>query len=76
MNNVPINYVELKARDLEATKTFYQQAFGWTFTDYGPNYTAFSNSGVEGGFEKTQEEIVNGVLVVLHHQELELIQKK
>lgn len=57
MNNVPINYVELKARDLEATKIFYNQAFGWTFTDYVPNYTAFSNSGVEGGFEKLKRTL-------------------
>lgn len=76
MKNVPINYIELKATDLEVIKTFYQQAFGWTFTDYGPNYTAFSNSGVEGGFEKTGKEITNGALVVLYHKELELIQKQ
>lgn len=76
MKNVPINYIELKANDLEAVKTFYQQAFGWTFTDYGPNYTAFSNSGVEGGFEKTDDEIVNGALIVLHHEKLELVQKQ
>lgn len=74
MKNVHINYVELKANDLESVKKFYEQAFGWTFTDYGPGYTAFSNSGIEGGFEKTEEEIVNGALVVLHHEELELIQ--
>lgn len=74
MKNVPINYIELKATDLEAVKKFYQQVFGWTFTDYGPTYTAFSNSGVEGGFEKTDEKIVNGALVVLHHENLEVIQ--
>ncbi|GAB5410070.1 MAG: VOC family protein [Balneolaceae bacterium] len=76
MENVPINYIELKATNLETTKTFYQQAFGWSFTDYGPTYTAFSDSGVEGGFEKTDEEIVNGALIVLHHKELERIQKQ
>lgn len=76
MKNVPINYVELKAPNLEAVKTFYEQAFGWTFTDYGPTYTAFSNSGVEGGFEKTDQEIVNGALIVLHHENLELIQEQ
>lgn len=76
MKNVPINYVEFKARDLEAIKTFYQKAFGWSFTDYGPNYTAFSNSGVAGGFEKTDEKIVNGALIVLHHENLELIQEQ
>lgn len=68
-----INYVEFKTTDLEKIKTFYTTAFNWTFTDYGQNYTAFSSSGIEGGFEKTEDEIVNGALVVLHHQNLESI---
>lgn len=66
-----INYVEFKAKDLEAIKAFYRKAFGWIFTDYGPTYTAFSNSGLEGGFEKSEEEITNGALVVLYHENLE-----
>ncbi|WP_410000046.1 VOC family protein [Membranihabitans marinus] len=69
MNN-HINYIEFKANDLEAVKSFYSTVFGWTFTDYGPDYTAFSNSGMEGGFEKRDEEIVNSVLVVLYHEDL------
>ena len=36
----PINYVELPGGDLVATKTFYEAAFGWSFTDFGPDYTA------------------------------------
>jgi uncharacterized protein len=45
-----INYVELPARDLAATKKFFESAFGWTFVDYGPDYTAFDNQGLDGGF--------------------------
>jgi predicted enzyme related to lactoylglutathione lyase len=36
-----INYVEFPARDLRATKSFFQTVFGWSFVDYGPAYTAF-----------------------------------
>ena len=74
--NNHINYVELYANDLIKVKTFYSEAFGWTFTDYGPDYTAFSNSGLEGGFEKTGKPIVNGALVVLFHSNLEVIKSK
>ena len=70
-----INYIEFKAKDLEAIKEFYIKAFGWTFTDYGPTYTAFSNSGLEGGFEKSEDEFVNGALVVLYHENLEIIKE-
>ena len=34
---------------------------------------AFDNSGLQGGFEKTDKEIVNGALVVLYHENLEAI---
>jgi len=74
--NTPINYIEFKSTDLAATKTFYSSVFGWTFTDYGETYTAFTDSGVEGGFELTTQPIVNGVLVVLHHSDLEEIKVK
>ncbi|WP_420399113.1 VOC family protein [Flagellimonas sp.] len=76
MENSRINYVELKTNDIEKVKAFYQQAFGWTFTDFGPTYTAFSNSGLEGGFELTEGEVINGALVVLYHEDLSEIQDK
>lgn len=75
MINNHINYIEFKATDLEATKTFYSKAFGWSFTDYGPNYTAFENAGISGGFEKTDKPLTNGVLVVLHYENLEEIKQ-
>ncbi|WP_394974613.1 VOC family protein [uncultured Croceitalea sp.] len=75
-NNTPINYIEFKSTDLETTKAFYSGVFGWTFTDYGDGYIAFTESGIEGGFELTQEPIVNGALVVLHHNDLKAIKEK
>lgn len=74
--NTLINYVEFKAKDLEKTKQFYNACFGWVFTDYGPTYIAFEESGIEGGFETTGEEIVNGALVVLYHKNLDTIKDR
>ena len=45
-----INYVEFPSKDLEATKVFFQAAFDWAFVDFGPDYTAFSGEGLDGGF--------------------------
>ncbi|MCQ0110947.1 hypothetical protein SAMN04487906_1494 [Zhouia amylolytica] len=73
LKNNHVNYIELKAPDLNSVKEFYSTTFGWTFTDYGPGYTAFSNSGLDGGFEQSDNEILNGVLVVLYHQDLEAV---
>ena len=44
-----IDYAEYPAKDLVATKSFFQTVFGWSFTDYGPDYTAFSDEGLGGG---------------------------
>lgn len=76
--NNHINYIEFKATNLEAIKEFYTSVFGWQFTDYGPSYCPFddTNSGVSGGFEFTEEPIVNGALIVLFHDHLEIIQDK
>ena len=74
--NHHIDYVEFKAPDLEVIKEFYKACFNWEFTDYGPTYTAFSNSGLFGGFEKSDDPIINGVLVVLYHNDLESMVKK
>lgn len=43
-----INYVEFPAADLPAIKEFYRNAFGWQFTDYGPEYVAFADGSLEG----------------------------
>lgn len=73
MNDNHINYVEFRAKNLEEIKEFYTKIFNWKFTDYGPSYTAFSESGLEGGFEQSDDEITNGALIVLYHKNLESI---
>ncbi|MCA0146436.1 VOC family protein [Blastococcus sp. LR1] len=40
-----IDYVELTVPDLEPAKRFYAGAFGWEFTDYGPEYAGFRTPG-------------------------------
>jgi len=42
-SNLRLNYVEFPASNIPASKLFFEKAFGWSFQDYGPDYTAFSN---------------------------------
>ena len=35
-----LDYFELPATDLPATKAFYENAFGWDLADFGPDYAA------------------------------------
>ncbi len=53
MKTLPkLNYVEFAAKDLAATKAFFETVFDWQFTAYGEDYLAFSaeSAGLEGGF--------------------------
>ena len=49
-NNLRLDYIEFATRDVAAAKKFYATAFGWQFTDYGPDYTSFSDGRLAGGF--------------------------
>ena len=69
-----INYLEFPARDLAATQAFYEQAFAWVFTRYGPQYSAFTDGTLDGGFYQSEQHSStdNGaVLVVLYAADLE-----
>jgi predicted enzyme related to lactoylglutathione lyase len=69
-----INYVELPAKDLPATKAFFQSVFGWSFVDYGPDYTAFSDQGLDGGFfqsDLASSTEKGAALIVFYSNQLE-----
>ena len=65
-----VQYIEFLSQDLEKIKHFYTGAFGWKFTDYGPEYAAFEGDFVDGGFTKGKPK--NGsILVILYSEKLE-----
>ncbi|MDQ2075848.1 VOC family protein [Marinimicrobium sp. ABcell2] len=69
-----IDYVEMPCRDIEATKAFFTKAFGWSFVDYGPDYTALSGAGLDGGFFRSNlvMNTNNGsALVVVYSKDLD-----
>lgn len=74
-----MNYVELPATNIEGTKAFFTAVFGWEFTDYGPDYTAFEDEGLDGGFYQSDltATTANGsALIVFYSETLEETQAK
>ena len=72
MKNNAIDYVEFTVADIDRSKAFYGAAFGWTFTEYGPDYTAFSDGQLEGGLTTQGTPKPNGgPLVILYTADLE-----
>jgi len=70
-----IDYVEMPAGDLVGLKAFYRDAFGWSFTDYGPSYAAYAE-GLDGGFDADAAAGLKAPLVVLYAHDLEAMLAK
>lgn len=69
-----ISYVELNVTDIEAVKAFYATAFGWSFTDYGPDYAgirATDGDGEAGGLNAERTPVRGGPLVLLWSADLD-----
>jgi predicted enzyme related to lactoylglutathione lyase len=66
-----IDYVEFSTSNMEDTKRFYSSVFGWTFTDYGPDYASFSDGRLSGGFTVVADVTAGGPLVVVYVADLE-----
>ena len=74
-----INYVEFPAKDIAATKAFFSDVFAWQFVDYGPDYAAFSNQGLDGGFftsDLASDSSAGAALIVFYSEKLEETQTK
>ena len=67
-----IAYLELPARDVAASKQFYGSAFGWAFQDYGEDYAAFSNAGLDGGFNASNEGRMKAPLAIIDTDKIEV----
>jgi predicted enzyme related to lactoylglutathione lyase len=70
-----VDYIEFPTTDIDATKSFYSSVFGWEFTDYGPEYTSFTDGRLGGGFAMAKEVASGGPLVVLYAANLEEIER-
>lgn len=69
-----LDYVEFPARDLSATRAFFNQAFGWQFEEFGPDYCAFAGQGLDGGFYRSElysSTQVGAALLVFYSDDLE-----
>lgn len=71
-----IDNIEFNVSDIERSKRFYGDAFGWTFTDYGPTYTEFSDGRLTGGFTTGEAVRPGGPLVILYADDLSEAQRK
>ena len=65
-----IDYIEFASGDLGRSQAFFEAAFGWSFTSYGPAYAAMDNAGIDGGVAQAEGEPAVP-LVILYADDLD-----
>ena len=69
--NARLNYVELPVKDMAGTKAFYESAFGWSLTDFGPTYAGTLTGDVDVGLQADATEAPRAPLPILNVADLE-----
>jgi uncharacterized protein len=66
-----LNYVELPVSDIGAVKSFYEAAFGWSLTPFGPTYAATTTGDTDVGLQADTAEATAAPLPVIEVDDLE-----
>lgn len=66
-----IAYIELPVADVAASKRFYTSVFGWTFKDWGDDYSDTSDGGLTSGLNGDREQNTKHPLVAMQSDDLE-----
>ena len=66
-----LNYVELPATDIAATRSFYEGAFGWSMTEFAPTYSATMSGDTDVGLQSDSAERPAAPLPVIEVPDLE-----
>ena len=66
-----LNYVELPVGEIGPAKRFYERAFGWALTDFGPTYAATLTGDTDVGLQADSAEATQAPLAVLEVDDLE-----
>lgn len=76
MSTNKLAYFELPAKNTTDMKAFYGVLFGWSFQDWGTDYTAFSESGVDGGFNSGAEHRTETPLLMIETDDIDSMERR
>lgn len=67
-----IDYIEIPVTNIGKAREFIEGLFGWTFQEWGPDYSSFNDGRLEGGLRRSEEPApASGVLLVFYSENLE-----
>jgi|SRR5215217_114185 len=59
-----IDYIEFPSTDRAATSGFFQSAFGWGITSYGPDYDGLDGAGIDGGVDQAEGQVAATMAII------------
>jgi uncharacterized protein len=78
-NDQGIDYIEFSVSDIARARSFYGEAFSWSFKDYGPGYCEFNDRRLTGGFALANDSGQgrgSSPLVILYSKDLAATQQR
>jgi predicted enzyme related to lactoylglutathione lyase len=66
-----LNYVELPVSEIGAARAFYEAAFGWSLTAFGPTYASTMTGDTDIGLQADAAEATKAPLPVIEVEDLE-----
>ena len=68
-----LNYVELPVGEIGTAKGFYESAFGWSLTDFGPTYACTLTGDTDIGLQGDAADATKAPLAVIQVDDLEAV---
>lgn len=70
-----IDYLEFPSTDGLRTRRFFEEAFGWSFVDFGPTYHGIEAAGIEAGIQADAAERTAAPLAIVRADDLAAAQR-
>ncbi|WP_319951561.1 VOC family protein [Sphingomonas caeni] len=64
-----ISYVELPVKAVAEVRDFYAGAFGWAFTDFGPDYAATMTGDTDMGLNGSEDHAIANIMPIVEVKE-------
>ena len=74
-----VDYVEIPSRDVTRSRIFFTELLGLRFTEYGPDYVAFEDGRMGGGFYTSDQvsSVASGAaLIIFYTEHLETLRER
>jgi uncharacterized protein len=59
-----IDYIEFPSSNRARSSAFFQAAFGWGITSYGPDYDGIEGAGIDGGIDQAANRVAATMAVI------------